>query len=78
MGMTQSMTCVGHCIDNGPMEGFWEILKRERYYGHKFTGRASLVKMIRSYIYYYNIKRLQRNLSVLNPMEKHNRYLDVA
>lgn len=24
--MTQSMSRVGHCIDNGPMEGFWGIL----------------------------------------------------
>ena len=31
--MTQSMSRVAHCIDNGPMEGFWGILKRERYYG---------------------------------------------
>ena len=26
-GMTQSMSRVAHCIDNGPMEGFWGILK---------------------------------------------------
>ena len=32
-GMTQSMSRVGKCIDNGPMEGFWGILKWERYYG---------------------------------------------
>ena len=25
-GMTQSMSRVAHCIDNGPMEGFWSIL----------------------------------------------------
>lgn len=31
--MTQSMSRVAHCIHNGPMEGFWGILKRERYYG---------------------------------------------
>ena len=31
-GMTQSMSRVGRCIDNGPMEGFWGILKRECYY----------------------------------------------
>ena len=36
-GMTQSMSRVAHCIDNGPMEGFWGILKRERYYGRRFT-----------------------------------------
>lgn len=29
-GMTQSMSRVGKCIDNGPMEGFWGIFKRER------------------------------------------------
>lgn len=26
-GMTQSMSRVAHCIDNGPMEGFWGISK---------------------------------------------------
>ncbi len=31
--MKQSMSRVAKCIDNGPMEGFWGILKRERYYG---------------------------------------------
>lgn len=31
-GMTQSMSRVGRCIDNGPMEGFWGILKCEMYY----------------------------------------------
>ena len=25
------MSRVAKCIDNGPMEGFWGILKRERY-----------------------------------------------
>ena len=31
--MKQSMSRVAKCINNGPMEGFWGILKRERYYG---------------------------------------------
>ena len=44
--MTQSMSRVGKCIDNGPMEGFWGILKRERYYGKRYFSRDSLVKMI--------------------------------
>lgn len=73
-GMTQSMSRVAHCIDNGPMEGFWGILKRERYYGKKFADRESLVRMIDDYIDYYNSKRLQRNLGVLTPMEKHDRF----
>ena len=74
-GMTQSRTRVARCIDNGPMEGFWGILKRERYYGNRFTDRNSLVKMIEDYIEYYNTRRLQRKLGVLTPFEKHEQYL---
>ena len=77
-GMTQSMSRVAHCIDNGPMEGFWGILKRERYYGRKFTDRESLVSMIEDYICYYNTVRLQRNLGVLTPMEKHMQFRPAA
>lgn len=69
-GMTQSMSRVAHCIDNGPMEGFWGILKREKYYGKRFTSKKELVRMIRDYIYYYNTQRVQRNLGVVTPMEK--------
>lgn len=70
-GMTQSMSRVAHCIDNGPMEGFWGILKRERYYGRRFTSKQELVRMIENYIRYYNTRRVQRHLGVMTPMEKH-------
>lgn len=70
-GMTQSMSRVAKCIDNGPMEGFWGILKREKYYGKRFESKESLVEMIEKYIDYYNTKRLQRNLGVATPMEKY-------
>ena len=73
-GMTQSMSRVGKCIDNGPMEGFWGILKRERYYGRKFTSREQLDRMIREYIAYYNFSRLQRRLGVHTPMEVFTQY----
>lgn len=78
VGITQSMSRVAKCIDNGPMEGFWGILKRERYYGKRFTDKETLIKMIEDYIDYYNNKRLQRNLGVLTPMEKHEIYLQAA
>lgn len=71
VGMVQSMSRVGKCIDNGPMEGFWGILKRECYYGRKFTDRETLIQTIENYIRYYNTGRLQRRLGVLTPMEKH-------
>ena len=58
----------------GRWKVFWGILKRERYYGKRFTDRASLVAMIEDFIQYYNTERLQRNLGVLTPMEKHKMY----
>ena len=74
-GMTQSMSRVAHCIDNGPMEGFWGILKRERYYGRRFTSKQELIQMIVNFIHYYNTRRVQRNLGVLTPMEKNSLFL---
>ena len=66
---------MAHCIDNGPMEGFWGILKRERYYGRRFTCKQELIQTIEQYIRYYNTRRVQRNLGTLTPMEKHKLYL---
>lgn len=77
-GMRQSMSRVAKCIDNGPMEGFWGILKRERYYGKRFTSREELVKMIEDYVEYYNSKRLQRRLGILTPLEKHQQFFLAA
>lgn len=77
-GMIQSMSRVGKCIDNGPMEGFWGILKREKYYGKRFTTRDSLITMIDNYITYYNNKRYQRKLGILTPMEKHEMFMKAA
>ena len=73
-GMTQSMSRVAKCIDNGTMEGFRGILKRERYYGKLFESREELVEMIKNYIFYYNNRRLQRKLGILTPMEKYQSY----
>jgi len=77
-GMKQSMSRVAHCIDNGPMEGFWGILKREKYYGYKFTSREHLVQAISDYIFYYNYRRLQRRLYIMTPMEFHKQYVKAA
>ena len=70
-GMTQSMSRVGRCIDNGPMEGFWGLMKREMYYGKKYKTKEELVKAIEQYLDYYANKRVQRNLGILTPMEYH-------
>lgn len=57
-GMTQSMSRVAHCTDNGPMEGFWGILKREMYYGKKYKTKEELVRAVNEYIEYYTNRRV--------------------
>ena len=41
-GMEQSMSRVGHCIDNCPVEGFWGIVKEEMYFLNKFSSGGEL------------------------------------
>ena len=53
-GMTQSMSRPGRCIDNGPMEGFWGILKSEMYYLRQFHTFEELKKAIDEYVDFYN------------------------
>ena len=68
-GMTQSMSRVGRCLDNAPMEGWWGILKSEMYYLKKFTSRESLVSAIENYIHFYNTRRYQKRLCCMTPCE---------
>ena len=68
-GMTQSMSRVAHCIDNGPMEGFWGLMKREMYYGKKFRTKEELIKAINDFMDYYVNRRVQRKLGVMTPAE---------
>lgn len=77
-GMTQSMSRVAHCTDNGPMEGFWGILKREMYYKQKFHTREELVQAITEYMDYYTNDRPQRGLGILTPMEFYEKQLLTA
>ena len=75
-GMTQSMSRVARCIDNGPMEGFWGLMKREMYYGKKYKTKEELMLAIEKYIDYYTNKRVQRNLGLLTPLEFHEQKLE--
>jgi len=68
-GMTQSMSRVGRCIDNGPMEAFWGIIKSEMYYLQRFDDCESLKIAIDNYITFYNNRRYQNRLDGLAPFE---------
>ncbi|MER2010604.1 MAG: IS3 family transposase [Psychrobacillus sp.] len=67
--MTQSMSRVGRCIDNGPMESFWGTLKCEKYYLHQYKTFEELSLAIDEYIHFYNYDRYQKRLNGLSPME---------
>ncbi|NMA85276.1 MAG: IS3 family transposase [Epulopiscium sp.] len=68
-GMTQSMSRVSRCIDNGPMEGFFGILKTEMFHGKRFKTLEELREKIVEYTKFYNEKRFQKRLGCMAPLE---------
>ena len=68
-GMTQSMSRVGHCIDNGPTEGIWGIIKSELYLLYEIHDEESLINSITDYIRYYNEERLQERFNAQTPKQ---------
>lgn len=68
-GITQSMSRVGHCIDNGPMEGFWGIIKCEMYYLQALNSEEALKAAVDEYVHFYNYDRLQERFDTRPPME---------
>ena len=70
-GISQSMSRKGNSLDDGLMEGFFGILKREMFYGFEkqFKNLNELEDAIRDYIEYYNQKRIKIKLKGLTPIE---------
>lgn len=67
--MKQSMSRVGHCIDNGPTEGFWGIIKAEMYQMYEITDEASLKYAIKDYLRFYSEERPQDRYHCKTPLE---------
>ena len=68
IGYVHSMSRVSRCIDNGPTEGFWGIIKSEMYYLKKYNSLEELREDIIQYIYFYNYERLQERFDDRTPM----------
>ena len=68
-GMEQSMSRVGHCIDNGPTEGFWGIIKSEMYQMYAITDEESLLNAIDQYLKFYAEGRPQERFHCKTPAE---------
>lgn len=69
------MSRVSRCLDNGPMEGFWGIIKSEMYYLRRFHHFDDLLQAIDKYMNFYNTRRLQEKLKGLTPTEYRNQAL---
>lgn len=63
------MSRVGYCIDNGPTEGFWGIIKTEMYQLYEITDEASLRYAIKDYIRFYAEERPQDRYQCKTPLE---------
>lgn len=58
------MSRKGNSLDDGLMEGFFGILKREMWYGFEktFKNLDELEEAIKDYIYYYNNFRIKSSI----------------
>ena len=66
--MIQSMSRVGKCIDNSPMEGVWGIIKSEIYRGSKrfkFESIEEAFQVINKYIKFFNNERITLKMANL-------------
>jgi len=68
-GVTQSMSRKGNCLDNAVAENFFGLLKSEFYHGKSFDSVDHFIKELKSYIDYYNHKRIKIKLKGLTPVE---------
>jgi len=68
LGLTQSMSRKGNCLDNAPMESFFGHMKDEMEYKQS-TSFGELVEIIDSYMSYYNNDRYQWGLSKMSPAQ---------
>ena len=63
-GIIQSMSRKGNSLDNGMMENFFSVMKREMCYGYEnlYKSASDLIQTIHQYIHYYNNDRIKVKL----------------
>lgn len=66
LGVVQSMSRKGNCLDNSPTENFFGRLKEEIWYGqeYKYKSVNDLIEVINEYIKYYNEVRIVTRLKM--------------
>jgi len=77
LGMVQSMSRKGNCLDNAPTESFFGHFKDEADYKDCQTFDELQAK-VAAYMQYYNNERQQWNLKKMTPVEYRNHLLRAA
>ena len=75
LGMVQSMSRKGNCIDNAPIESFFGHFKDEVEY-KKCNTFQELKTLTQHYMHYYNNDRPQWNLKKMTPVEYRNHFFN--
>ena len=77
LGIIQSMSRKGNCLDNSPTENFFGRMKNEMWYNKEdeYETTEDLIKGIHEYIKYYNEVRIVTKLKS-SPIDYKNRILN--
>jgi putative transposase len=77
-GMRASMSGIGNCYDNAPMESFWGTLKTELVFHRRYETRTEAIRDITEYIeIFYNRQRRQKRLGYLSPAAFERRFYEL-
>lgn len=75
-GFRQSMSGVGNCYDNAPMESFWARMKTELRHRMPFRDVEDALRTVYRYIHlFYNNTRRHSGIGGISPAEFEGRYL---
>jgi transposase InsO family protein len=70
-----SMSGVGNCYDNAPMESFWGTLKQELIHHRHYRTRQEAIQDITEYIeIFYNRIRIKARLGFMSPVAYAKKY----
>ena len=69
MGIAQSMSRKGNCLDNAKAENFFSMVKTELYYDWEGDDPDIFERDLEKYIDWYNNVRIKRRLDGSSPVE---------
>lgn len=73
LNITQSMNRPGKVTDNAFMESFFHSMKADVIHGNTFNEDSQMLSVLRSYIPFYNHRRIHSSLNYVSPATYENR-----